>query len=78
MHDRPNLVKLPPLTIVQHRLTMRAGMTVSGLTFLTTLFFKTKSTSLCYHLPIFALSSVNTVYPRIETALVGPVKTVLL
>ena len=58
-------------SIVQHRITMRGGRTVFGLTSLTTLFFETKSTLHCHHLPFFANTSSNTVHPSFVTELVG-------
>jgi hypothetical protein len=50
---------------------MRDGRVVSGQTFLTTLFFKTKSTLHRYHLPFFPNAAPNTVHPSFVTALVG-------
>jgi hypothetical protein len=56
---------------------MRVGRTLFGQTFLTILFFVTKSTLHCHHLPFFAYNLSNSVHLCFVTALAGAVNPVL-
>ena len=77
MHNRPNIGKIPTTYKRTASNKYESWQNFFWQTFLTTLFFVTKSTLNCHHLPLFAHTFPNTVHPSFVTVLVVRVNHVL-